>query len=264
MKFLISDAQRERILADATSRLAVDENAGSNITYPIVSLYYDSPERDCYWEKLQGVKSRRKLRVRCYGSEDGDIPPTIFVEVKHKHEGRGVKRRVRMPLEHAMAIGRGEQPPLALRPHEERIVEECLALVHRRRFRPCCVMRYERQAYVGTGEDSDLRLTFDKGIAYRMEHLVPKPDDREFEHFLIEPDQLIMEVKVTGAVPYWLTHAIGQNKCKLLSFSKYCRALSEGDAVLRRMREGPSHTVSMPALPAEPAAFQTFSSLAPA
>ncbi len=90
--------------------LRPDENAGTGAQYPVVSLYYDNGERDCYWEKARGLPSRRKLRVRVYGSKDGAVPATAFIEVKHKCDGRGVKRRVKLPLEHALRAGDGLWP----------------------------------------------------------------------------------------------------------------------------------------------------------
>lgn len=238
IKFLVSKAQREKILDVACSRLAPDEFSGGGTTYPVVSLYYDSPERDCYWEKLQGVKSRRKLRVRCYGGNGGSIPPTFFIEVKHKFEGRGVKRRVGLPRDVALSIGRGEPVELPLPDHERRIIEECLGLVRHRRFQGVCVLRYDRQAFEGLEEDSDLRITFDQGVCFRMHNLDLRADDRRFEHFLIHRDQTIMEVKVTRAVPYWLMRLVSQAGCRPVGFSKYCSALHQGDPVLRCMTQG--------------------------
>jgi hypothetical protein len=47
-----------------------------------------------------------------------------------------------------------------------------------------------------------------------------------------------MEVKVTGSVPYWLTHIIGRRGCILQSHSKYNNALEDGDPVLHQQIGG--------------------------
>ena len=47
---------------------------------------------------MSGVQSRRKMRVRVYGSLDGVLPPTTFAEIKHKVDGRKVKRRSKFVL----------------------------------------------------------------------------------------------------------------------------------------------------------------------
>ena len=80
-KFLITARQRDEAIHHFNGALRPDTNGGSGC-YPIVSLYYDTPDRRCYWEAWRGMPSRRKLRVRVYGTTDGGIPPTAFVEVK--------------------------------------------------------------------------------------------------------------------------------------------------------------------------------------
>jgi hypothetical protein len=99
-------------------------------------------------------------------------------------------------------------------------------------------MRYDRQAFADKDPSSDLRITFDTSIAYRMTDLEPRPDDQNFSEYLIRGGDSVMEVKVTGAVPYWLTRLIGAHGCILQSHSKYSNALEAGDPVLRKMLFG--------------------------
>ena len=248
MKFVITRQQREELVQHLQPHVRADENAGEGAFYPIVSVYYDNEARDCYWEKIRGERSRRKLRVRIYGSLDGALPPTTFLEVKHKCEGRGVKRRVRMPLEEALLVASGEETSFPLMVADRRIVEEVHQLVHQRGFRPCCAMRYDRQAFADRDQESDLRITFDTGIAFRFDHLTPVPDDRNFTLRLHSEDQAVMELKVTGAVPYWLTRMLGEHGCILRSHSKYCNALEVGDPVLRKMLYGGPNRFNMPSV----------------
>ncbi len=238
MKFVITGEQRASLMPHLLPHLRADENAGEGALYPIVSLYYDNADRDCYWEKVRSVPSRRKLRVRVYGSLDGILPPTSFLEVKHKCDGRGVKRRLRVPLETALEIAAGQNIQRPLRAADRQLVEEVHKLVHERAFRPCCCMRYDRQAFADVAPESDLRITFDTGIAYRMDNLMPIPDDRRFERYLLPEGYSVLEVKVTGTVPYWLTHMIGEHGCILQGHSKYSNALEDGDPVLHRQMGG--------------------------
>jgi hypothetical protein len=255
MKFLIPREKRATLMPHLLPCLRADENAGEGAFYPIVNLYYDNAARDCYWEKIRGERSRRKLRVRVYGSLDGSLPPTSFVEVKHKCEGRGVKRRARMPLEKALAVAAGERVHLPLNQADQKIVEEVHKLVHERGFQPCCCMRYDRQAFADRDSDSDLRITFDTGIAFRFDDLTPVPDDRNFTQFLHATEQSVMELKVTGAVPYWLARMLGEHGCILQSHSKYCNVMEMADPVLRKMLYGGPKRINMPAIP-DPAAAQ--------
>jgi VTC domain len=234
MKSVISREQRAAIMPRLIEQMRPDENALDGASYPIVSLYYDTPDRDCYWEKVHGVPSRRKMRVRVYGGQDGRALPTVFVEIKHKCDGRGVKRRLRVSHDEAYSIAAGNAPAVALAPMDQRLVEEIHHLVKVRGFQPCVAMRYDRDAYLDCDPESDLRVTFDTGVAYRFHDLRPVADDREFDRYLLPENHSIMEVKATGALPYWLTHLVGEHRCILRGHSKYSSALEAGDAALHR------------------------------
>jgi hypothetical protein len=238
MKFVITRDQREALMEDMLTRMKPDENAVDGAFYPIVSLYYDNADRDCYWEKVQRYPNRRKMRVRVYGSLDGRLPPTVFVEIKHKCDGRGVKRRLLCTLEEAYQVADGQDIGPRSKVLDRRLIEEIHMLVNQRQFRPCCAMRYDRHAFADRDPESDLRVTFDTGIAYRFDDLEVIPDDRRFAHYLLPDGYSVMEVKVTGSVPFWLTHMIGHHHCILQGHSKYNNALEDGDPVLHRQIGG--------------------------
>jgi SPX domain protein involved in polyphosphate accumulation len=237
MKFVITREQRDALMPSLLPHLRADANAGDNAFYPIISLYYDNPDRDCYWEKIRGQKSRRKLRVRVYGSLDGKVPPTSFIEIKHKCDSRVVKRRAQMPLEAALTVGEGKNVDVPLNFASEKVIIEAHKMVHERGFRPFCCMRYDRQAFADVNPASDLRITFDTGIGFRMDDLTPVPDDRNFSHYLLRQGESVMELKVTGSVPYWLPRMLGDVGCILTSHSKYCNALEAGDPALQWKRD---------------------------
>ena len=262
MKFRVSAAQRVALMTQLAPHLRPDENAGEGARYPVVSLYYDNAERDCYWEKARGIPSRRKLRVRVYGSRDGTVPATAFIEIKHKCEGRGVKRRVQLPLGQALRVGEGLWPEGAqFSEADARVIREVHDLVLRRRFRPILVMRYDRTAYAAVDPESDLRVTFDSRVRARFDHLTPEPDDRRFD-MAGEADgdaTAVMEVKVTGCIPYWLSRIIPAAGCHMQSHSKYSSALEQSDPILRAMLSPQWRTHLPGAAPEKTPAFSPIS-----
>ena len=224
-KFLLTLGQRAALLASLGDELRPDTQGGSDGRYPIVSLYYDSPDRRCYWDNWRGVPSRRKLRVRVYGSGDGAIRPTSFIEVKHKADGRGVKRRVQTTLARALALAAGAEDPGPWNPAETRTLAEVARLVTHEDFRPACVMRYDRHAFFLHEPDrtptEPLRVTFDHDVAVRFDDLTPTTDDRRFRHLVLPPSTCIMEVKGAGAVPYAFAQKLAQLRLSPRNFSKY-------------------------------------------
>lgn len=230
-KFLITRAQRDAIIASFPTTVTADRNSGADAGYRIYSLYFDSPERDCYWEKLRGLGSRRKLRVRLYESTLATSSGACFVEIKHKHDGRGVKRRLNVPLEAAMEITAGRPAAVDIRPGQERVLTEVHRLVSERNFQPVCCLRYDRKAFFDPECESDLRITFDEDIRYRMDDL-ESLQRGAFDHCLLNEGESVMEVKVTGAVPVWLTKLLAAQGCTSAGRSKYCDAIAAGNAMI--------------------------------
>lgn len=236
-KFHLSKEQAERVYADIKEKLPGDR-FGTGGAYPIVSEYYDTAQRDAFWERNRRIANRRKLRVRIYGTQTGEIPPSAFLEVKHKRDGVGVKRRIAVPLEKVTAedfdVGEliREMLPGMAKKTEELLAEEILLLLDSRGVTPSMQMRYDRVAFES---DDDVRVTFDSGIMCRAERKPLKPDDPEFPFSVLKEGEMVMEVKMFGAAPYWLRKLTAEHRLTRTPFSKYCGALEMFDPVFREL-----------------------------
>ena len=245
-KFLINAKQYHQWKDEISQRLAVDQNPGNSGDYPILSQYYDTAERDCYWEKQRRFKSRRKIRLRIYGSETAKIPPAGFLEVKHKLQGVGVKRRLPMPIDAAQEFGLGNDDVLRGMYSEvgragRIVIDEVLGMLSAG-HQPSMQIRYDRNAF--SSPDGKLRITFDNLLRCRPEFPKLLPDDQNFSRFIIPEGESIMEIKSIGPVPYWLRQRAGETGLSRRSFSKYCTSLEKHDPVLvgqlgkARLRQG--------------------------
>ncbi|MBM3868044.1 MAG: polyphosphate polymerase domain-containing protein [Verrucomicrobia bacterium] len=221
-KFLIDDARRSELLARFADRLRPDTAGGADGRYPVVSLYCDTPDRRCHWEAWRGVPSRRKLRVRLYGTRDGLIPPATFVEVKHRDGREGAKRRVPLPTAAALAVVGGAEVT-SPDPADERILAEIRAMVARDGFAPACVIRYDRVAYRYCDPRGAelLRVTFDQRIVARFDRLTPTAEDDGCDRAVLPAGTAVMEVKGSTAVPYELAAWLGAAGLHPRPFSKY-------------------------------------------
>jgi hypothetical protein len=238
-KFRLDGERAQLVLAEIRERLPGDVNGAAG-AYPIVSEYYDTDERDAYWERDRKVANRRKLRVRIYGTLTGTIPPSAFLEVKHKCDGVGVKRRLSLPVEVVTApefdVGewiREEMPRMPGR-IERTLAREILLLLENRGVKPAIQMRYDRLAFEGP---DDVRITFDSGIKARTERRPLKPDDREIDLLVLPEGECIMEVKLFGAAPYWIRDIAARHRLVKTPFSKYCTALEKYDPTIRGIFE---------------------------
>ena len=198
--------------------------------------YFETPTRECFWEKERRLASRRKIRVRIYGNEGSKIPPTGFIEIKHKHFGLGAKRRLFLPVEEAIEFAKGNFDVLKNVKRDwsrtqRMIIKELFDLIERREFGPAIQLRYDRKALMTP--DGQLRITFDTRLMCRTELLTLEADDQRFEHYIISPDQSIFEVKSIGPVPYWFREYGAYRKLMRRSFSKFCTAMKVIDPVLK-------------------------------
>ena len=225
-KILIDDARRAELLARFADRMLPDMTGSADGRYPVVSLYCDTSDRRCHWEAWRGVPSRRKLRVRIYGTRDGAIPSATFVEVKHRDGKAGAKRRVRLPLAEACALVGGADVT-SPDPDDERILAEIRRLVSEDGYAPACVIRYDRCAYRYCDEAGveQLRVTFDQSIRARFDRLTPVVDDEGGELLVVPPDLAIMEVKGSTSVPYELAAYLGSAGLHPRPFSKYSASI---------------------------------------
>jgi hypothetical protein len=97
--------------------------------YVVSSLYYDSPDFRFYWEKMEGIRFRRKLRTRYYETQAELTSDTgVFVEIKQRLDRVTQKRRAWMPYRDALQLCNERVMP-EHRPQDRMVIEEILALV---------------------------------------------------------------------------------------------------------------------------------------
>ena len=163
----------------------------------------------------------------------------VFVEVKKKYKGIVYKRRVAcsaaaaraylggMPYKQACATHplAGEQGAAESESARSMQISREIDQFRKRyeTLRPSMTITCCRAAYVPVdAADEGLRITFDMELAYRD----------EFAHhaaarLLLAPDESIMEIKNSGPMPLWLSHALAECGAYPSSFSKYGAAYRE-------------------------------------
>lgn len=225
LKYLISLQQAERVKSVLRAYMASDEHGSGSGRYALANLYYDSPDFRCYWEKMDGIRLRRKLRLRRYDNDQPLAAETpIFVEIKQRLDRVTQKRRVLLPYASALQLcDQREMPDHA--PDEQAVMEEIYAFIWNYNLRPARLIRYERQALIGTQYDPGLRVTFDTNLIYQITPLALHEEPAGLP--LIPADQVVMEIKVNERIPHWLTELVGAHHLKMVRFSKYCHSVHQ-------------------------------------
>ena len=233
LKYVISRAKADTIATHLTDYMNPDSYGDERGHYPITSVYYDSPDYRAYWDKIEGHRFRRKVRVRVYGNQQVEPETTCFLEIKQRNNKALEKRRIIMPCQQAEQLcGLGE-PYQAPSPEVQAVADEVLYLQNTLDLQPACVISYNRLAFNGSNYDPGLRVTFDTNLRYRMQDLTLLATGQSENYFFVPPDWCIMEVKVNYRVPYWLTEMIGQYQCTFRRISKYCTGLEQAKVVFQ-------------------------------
>jgi hypothetical protein len=222
IKYLVPSVDIPALRREFADRLELDSNGGSG-GYGVWSVYYDTRHLQFYWEKIEGLRFRRKLRVRHYGDRFGiDDDTLVFVEIKQRVNRVTQKRRVALPYRLARKLCDGREM-VEHHPSENAFLSEVLGLVSGLDLRPVAITGYQRDAYVGRDADVGLRVTMDHRIRGR---------DRDFhlgadtENRLIVPARLsVLEIKANERVPYWLTDLAARSNMSVVRMSKYCQSV---------------------------------------
>jgi SPX domain protein involved in polyphosphate accumulation len=225
LKFVVDAEQRRRLTDAVTQRLPFDANGDDQGRYPIVSLYYDNDALDLLLAGMRGIGSRRKLRLRVYGDEATQAGVSSFIEVKQRYLSRSSKRRIALSFDEGLALASGADLDRPVEAYDSLVIAEIHEMVRSLRLHPISLLRYERQALHGLGDEADLRLTFDSPVQARARDLLTPSSDPGFDLELLEPGYSVMEIKVDQAVPYWLSRLVAELGCTRRSFSKYQRAV---------------------------------------
>jgi hypothetical protein len=223
LKYLLTLQEAEHFKSALRAYLIPDEHGHNNGRYALTSLYYDSPDLCCYWEKEYGLRFRRKLRIRRY--ETGE-PLTeespVFLEIKQRIDRVTQKRRAILRYGDALRLCNDRQIP-ACSPEDRALIEEVYLFLWQYNLRPVSIVRYDRQAFIGTQYDLGLRATFDTGLSFQSHHL--HLHDQPSSLPMLPPDQVVMEIKVNEHMPMWLTELIANHNLKMVRVSKYCHSI---------------------------------------
>ncbi|SEB93107.1 VTC domain-containing protein [Streptomyces sp. KS_5] len=223
LKYLVPVEQAAEIRDELAERMDRDLNSPVG-GYGVWSLYYDTPQLRFYWEKIEGLKFRRKLRIRHYGNPDGvtDESP-VCVEIKQRVNRVTQKRRITLPYGGARQLCDGREM-IEHSPKESAFIQEVLELVVRLNLQPTAITGYQREALVGRNADTGLRVTFDRRIRGRDRDFhfgTPNPENR----FTIPPHLSVMEIKVNERTPYWITDLAARRNLNLIRVSKYVQSI---------------------------------------
>ena len=237
-KYLVSNDLLDAIRDDLRPYVRADALGGAQRDgqYTVRSIYYDTPDLDCYDTKLDGLKVRNKFRIRGYDRRVHDS--LVFLEIKRKYAAFIAKHRSPLwsrDLEAFLRSTDVERYIIASEgsERERRDAQRFLYHYHRRRLVPAVLVVYDREAFQGRF-DSSIRITFDKALRRAAS---PTPANMYDEGFL-EPAMAhswIFEVKFFRcALPAFVRSIIRRYELPRMALSKYAICLDSHPTVSTR------------------------------
>lgn len=218
IKYLVATRRVPQLLAELADYTTADPHDEGDRGYGIFSVYWDTPGWDLFWEKVEGLKYRRKLRLRRYLGSD-----QVFVEVKQREDRTLQKRRVSWPLERAAAAFPVEGSPDWDVASSDPVATEAALMIERLRLRPRMAILYRRRARFGAF-DPELRITLDSRIQYSTAELdVARPF--ETSRYVLDPRVTVLEAKYNHRAPIWFSKLARRHELSMVRMSKYCSAV---------------------------------------
>ena len=211
IKYIITDRQEAFLKQKLKGRLFVDRFGKTSIA----SLYYDTPDYRLIRLSNEKPVFKEKLRLRSYGLASDDSP--VFLELKRKAFGVVYKRRIESTIPEVESFFDGSADSFTNGQINREISFFCS---QNPELIPACLIIYDRTAYYEP--DGELRLTIDNNPRFRMDELDLRVS-MDGEPLLPE-GYSILEVKVQGAMPLWLSRILDEGKIYKTSFSKYGEA----------------------------------------
>lgn len=223
LKYIVTAALRDALLPQIRERMESDPESADAGVYRVRSLYYDTPDLAFFRAKLDGIKFRRKLRIRTYGDDVAGPGTPAMVEIKQRINRTVQKRRLAVPLSQAYALCAGARGEELTNEYDAEVAGEVEFLVRALNLAPTCVISYARHAFMGGIYEPGLRVTFDAGLRCAGPERGLEPI--EYFHFL-PPDRLVLEVKANEAIPLWVVRLLARHSIPIQRYSKYCAGLA--------------------------------------
>ena len=216
LKYLLTIEQYNNILNSLKDKIILDKYGETLIS----NIYYDTPNYLLIRHSLEKPVYKEKLRIRGYGIIKDDS--TVFIELKKKYDGIVYKRRVKSNYQESINLSSNMIPNSQI----EKEIKYFFSFY--KNLMPKMYLSYERTAYMGK-EDNSLRITFDTNILWRNYDLDLRKGS--YGTNVINPNQILMEIKINNAIPMWLSNILTNTKANKTSFSKY------GVAYLQLLKE---------------------------
>ncbi len=229
-KFYISNEEISSLRNSLRLFMKLDENSNKETgLYTITSLYFDSPNDDAFNEKVDGIYSREKFRIRKYSESE-------IIKFESKKKIENVISKTSEIITNSIARDLFQNNVHLLGFKKSKFLKRSFALIKSNGLRAKNIVEYDREAYFLPY--GNIRITFDtnlktynsnKNFFDKNKSSTPIFYDRinilEIKHSLPLPDHLKFVLKKITAKRCAISKFVLSNK--YTNFSPYQDNITE-------------------------------------
>lgn len=215
-KYMINSMEEAILKMRVKAMMRTDGHAGSNGSYQVRSLYFDTLYDDCYYENESGIGERDKYRIRIYNGDKSHI----MLEKKSKRRQMTLKETC--PLDETVCYKLMHGQKIEISSSMTAGQKKLLGEIQRKALRPVVIVEYLRFPF--TEQNGNVRVTFDESIG----------SSNDISGFLEKPPTMrpvmekgisVLEVKWDEFLPDYIKSGMQLDSLQRCSFSKYylCR-----------------------------------------
>jgi len=221
-KFLLNKKKAELIENESQHFMKFDENANKKFKnrYFVRSLYFDNINSSNFYEKIDGMKIRKKYRLRTY-SKVNSSSNLIFLEMKGRTNQRTYKKRTLINSTdlHIFFDKKKYLDLLNIYGKENIVINNFLFDAYRKNIFPRVLIDYKRRPYINQN-GLNFRLTFDSDIvSSKSNKLFDEKNILSWEE--CRAGYTILEIKFERSIAPWFHRIIQNYNLERLSISKF-------------------------------------------
>ena len=225
-KYILNKKISDQIEKEARNFMIYDGHVNKELDnkYFVRSLYFENNFSSNFYEKADGMKIRRKYRLRTYSNIfDPKVP--IFFEVKGRISERTYKKRINIKNKYLNLFLSQSQNfnLLNLYPNNE-MIRNFIFDSFRKNLKPLILVDYKRRPYINKF-GLYFRLTFDTNLlSSKTNNLFS--NDKYSSWLECKAGYTILEVKFDRSIPAWFHRIIQCYNLKRKSISKFVIGMS--------------------------------------
>jgi hypothetical protein len=212
-KFYINYSDYHIISKRISNIFIRDPNSGKTKRYHVRSIYFDNKSEKDYYDKIDGIEKRKKLRIRVYNCQTYPVK----LEKKSKINKYIKKESILIDPEKADKLIAGDYIGLAVSddPISNKIYYDFVSDY----YRPVIAIDYLREAY--TYGLNDIRVTFDHDLRRSEINISDLFNKEQYMESVMDGRKIIMEIKYNNFLPLWIKEILQIPRFDYCAISKY-------------------------------------------